>query len=199
MAMAVPARSRISQRSFIERIRKQVFALEDGDKVDKDILKSDEQHLQVSHICDTAHAASTPLQHWTSSLENPISIFILPLFALFNAGVYLSSDALTLAVSSPVALGIVAGLVIGKPLGIMLFSLAALRLNAGAMPTGMRFVELIGAGILAGIGFTMSLFITTLGFEGHPELMEPAKIGIIIASVLSATLGTAWLLLTRQK
>lgn len=199
MAMAITARSRISQRSFIDRIRKQVVDLEEGDKVDNDILKSQEQHLQVSHIGDTVHAASTPLQHWSSLLDNPIAIFVLPLFALFNAGMFLSSDALTIAVSSNVTVGIIAGLVIGKPLGITVFSLAALQLSAGTMPTGMRFVEIIGAGLLAGIGFTMSLFITTLGFEGHTEHLEPAKIGILIASALSATLGTGWLLLTRNK
>lgn len=199
MAMAIPARSRISQRSFIERIRKQILKFEEGDKVDEDILKSHEQHLLMSHITHTVHAASTPLQHWYSLWENPIAIFILPLFALFNAGMVLSSDALALAISSPVTLGIIAGLVIGKPLGITLFGLAALRLNAGALPTGMRFVELIGAGLLAGIGFTMSLFISTLGFGGRPELLGPAKLGILIAFVLSATLGTVWLLFMRNR
>jgi NhaA family Na+:H+ antiporter len=197
--MAIPARSRISQRSFIERIREQILKFEESDKVDGNILKSHEQHLLMSHIGHTVHAASTPLQHWYSLLENPIAIFILPLFALFNAGMVLSSDALTLAVSSPITLGIIAGLVIGKPLGIALFSLAVLHLHIGVMPTGMRFVELIGAGLLAGIGFTMSLFIATLGFGDHPELLEPAKLGILIGSLLSAALGASWLFLMRSR
>lgn len=199
IAMAIPARSRISQRSFIERIREQILKFEESDKVDGNILKSHEQHLLMSHIGHTVHAASTPLQHWYSLLENPIAIFILPLFALFNAGMVLSSDALSLAVSSPITLGIIAGLVIGKPLGIALFSLAVLHLHIGVMPTGMRFVELIGAGLLAGIGFTMSLFIATLGFGDHPELLEPAKLGILIGSLLSAALGASWLFLVRNR
>jgi Na+:H+ antiporter, NhaA family len=199
MALAVPARSRISQRSFIAKIRRQISAFEVGEKNDQDILKSNSQHVLASDISETVNAASTPLQQWYSLLEPPIAIIVLPLFALFNAGIHLSPRTLIEAMASPVTLGIVAGLVVGKPLGITLFSLAALRLHLGKMPEGMVFVELIGAGMLAGIGFTMSLFITALGFKGHAELLEPAKAGILIASVLSASLGIIWLFLTRRR
>lgn len=199
MAFAVPARSRISQRSFIARIRDQLWQFEKSDNVDEDILASSKQHLLISDIGHTVNAGSTPLQHWYSILQNPIAIFILPLFALFNAGIQLSAATLQGATTSPVTLGIIAGLVIGKPLGITLFGIAALRLSLGSMPTGMRFPELVGAGLLAGIGFTMSLFITTLAFSSQPELMDAAKIGVLIASVFSASFGALWLFLTRHK
>ena len=199
MALAVPARSRISQKSFITKIKKQILKFEAGEKNDQDILATKEQHLLASDISETVYAASTPLQRWYSLLENPIAIIVLPLFALFNVGIDLNVPIVIEALKSPVTLGIITGLVIGKPVGIILFSMLSLRFHIGKMPDGMRFSELIGAAMLAGIGFTMSLFITTLGFEQHPELIEPAKIGIFIASLISALLGSLWLFCTRPK
>src|SRR5690606_9217732 len=111
-------------------------------------------------------------------------------------GGYLSVDSVAHALASPVSWGIMLGLVVGKPLGITVFSLIAIRLQIGRMPKGMSLTELVGAGLLAGIGFTMSLFITLLGFEQHPEFIEPAKIAILLSSVIAAILGMAWLWIT---
>jgi NhaA family Na+:H+ antiporter len=194
VALAIPARSRISQRSFIARIRKQILAFEKNDAVDSGILKSQEQHRQMSDMGETVRSASTPLQQWDSILVNPIAIVVLPVFALFNAGIHLSADAARQALSSPVTWGVVAGLTVGKPLGIMLFSLVAVRTRLGRMPEGMGFRELAGVGMLAGVGFTMSLFIAGLGFENQPALRNDAQIGILAASLLSALLGAGWIL-----
>lgn len=196
LAFTVPARSQIGQRSFIEHIKNQIFDFEKGKRSGEKMLESDRQHRLADAMGTTIRAASTPLQRWHSGLETPVAIIVLPLFALFNAGVYLSVDFVAHALASPVSWGIMLGLIVGKPLGITVFSLIAIRLHIGRMPKGMSLTELVGAGLLAGIGFTMSLFITLLGFEHHPEFIEPAKIAILLSSVVAAILGMAWLWIT---
>lgn len=122
------------------------------------------------------------LQPWVSWL-------ILPLFAFANAGV--SLQGVTLAgLGSTLPLGIMAGLVIGKPLGVSLFTWVALRLKLAKLPQGAAFHHIMAVGVLCGIGFTMSIFITTLAFaELEPELVDWAKLGILTGSVLSAAIG----------
>jgi NhaA family Na+:H+ antiporter len=140
----------------------------------------------TTDIEDTIRDSSTPLQRWETFLIYPIGIIVLPLFALFNAGVSLSMTEMATAFHSPVTQGIVAGLVIGKPLGVCLLVYLGLKLKIGSLPEGMKFSEVAGAGMLAGIGFTMSLFVTALSFENALHLIDEAKIGILVASIISA-------------
>lgn len=198
LALAVPARSQIGQRRFIEKMKLQILDFEQGKNFGKKMLQSNRQHQLANAMGSTIRAASTPLQRWHSGFVTPVAIIVLPLFALFNAGVPLSLNAIAMAMTSPVSLGIMLGLVLGKPLGITLFSYLALRLRIGTMPQGMVFSELIGVGLLAGIGFTMSLFITLLGFNQHPEFIENAKIAILFSSLLASIIGILWLWLTRK-
>lgn len=198
MAMAVPARARIGQRSFIDKIKSQISDFEYSKKAGQAILSATRQHHLAADIGKTVRSASTPLQRWHSLFENPIAILVLPLFALFHAGVQLTHENIIFAVHSPVTLGIIFGLVIGKPLGVALFSIVAIRLKIATLPYQMSFKELVGVGLLAGIGFTMSLFIAVLGFEEHPNLVEPAKIGILISSIIAAIGGIIWLWNIRQ-
>jgi NhaA family Na+:H+ antiporter len=196
MAFAIPARSQIGQLRFIEKMKTLIFDFEKGKRSGETILQSDQQHQLADNMGNAIRAASTPLQRWHSGLEIPVAILVLPLFALFNAGVHLSADSVSNALSSPVSWGIMLGLVVGKPLGITCFSYIAIRWHIGKMPHGMVLTELIGAALLAGIGFTMSLFIALLGFEQHPEFIEPAKIGILLSSLIAAFLGMIWLRMT---
>ncbi|MBV7405566.1 Na+/H+ antiporter NhaA [Enterobacter sp. ENT03] len=114
---------------------------------------------------------------------------ILPLFAFANAGVSLQGVTLS-GLTSTLPLGIIAGLLIGKPLGISVFTWLALRLKMARLPQGTSFTHIMAVGVLCGIGFTMSIFITTLAFADlEPELVDWAKLGILIGSVLSAVVG----------
>jgi Na+:H+ antiporter, NhaA family len=124
------------------------------------------------------------------------SFVVVPLFALANAGMHLDAHVIRRASTSAVAWGIVAGLVLGKPIGITLAASIATRTRIGRLPDGITFRHLLGAGCLAGIGFTVSLFIAELSFKG--TILDDAKLGILVASVASALLGTALLLLTRS-
>ena len=112
----------------------------------------------------------------------------MPLFALANAGVAIDLAALT----TPVSLAVIAGLALGKPLGIVLFSWASVRVGLTRLPEGMTWKVMVGAGCLGGIGFTMSLFIAGLAFEG--ALRDDAKIGILAGSALGGVAGALLLL-----
>ncbi|MEX1124941.1 MAG: Na+/H+ antiporter NhaA [Acidimicrobiia bacterium] len=124
---------------------------------------------------------------WTSFL-------IVPLFALANAGIHLSDEALASAASAPVAWGIVVGLLVGKPLGILVASAIAVRSGAATLPDGVTWTAIAGVGLLAGMGFTVSLFVAELALM--PPLTQYAKIGILTASVLAG--GFGYLILRRR-
>ena len=132
----------------------------------------------------------TILHPWTSYL-------IVPVFALANAGVALTGPALATAATSTVTLGVMVGLVVGKPLGIGLASWLALRSRMATMPEEMRWRQLVGLGALAGIGFTISVFVTTLAF-GETVLADQAKVGILVASVLAGLIGSTILIHDRR-
>ena len=134
--------------------------------------------------------------------NHPFSSFVvLPLFALANAGVALSGDLLATAATSAVTLGIVLGLVLGKTVGITLATWIAVRLGAGRLPTGTGWPLLIGIAAVAGIGFTVALFITELAFrgEGTELLTAEAKIGVLAGSLIAALLGAGLVALTAPK
>lgn len=134
-------------------------------------------------------AAVSPNERFQEAIHPYTSYVVIPIFALANAGVPLSGDALSAALTSPVTLGIVAGLVVGKALGISLATLAAVRMRVGPLPSGMTRGHVPGAAALAGIGFTVSLFVTELAFKGNEGLIEEAKVGVLTASVLACAIG----------
>ncbi|HEU4356248.1 MAG TPA: Na+/H+ antiporter NhaA [Actinomycetota bacterium] len=140
------------------------------------------------YLAGLSREAVSPLARVESILHPWVSFVIVPLFALANAGVDLSGAALSDAVSSRIALGIVVGLVVGKPLGVTLATALAVRSGIGRLPAGARWPDVVGVGAVAGIGFTISLLITDLAFEGS-SLLEPAKAAILAASVLAGLVG----------
>ncbi len=113
---------------------------------------------------------------------------MVPIFALANAGVVLDSASIEAAAGGAVAWGVLLGLVVGKPVGIMTAVAIAVRLKVGSLPAGVRFKHLSGVTLIAGIGFTVSLFVADLSFEG--VLLGEAKVAILAASVLAAVLGS---------
>ena len=134
------------------------------------------------------HSPSYRLEH---KLTGIIAYGILPLFALANTALLIPADW-TQALMSSNSVGIMLGLLIGKPVGIVLFSLLAVSLGWSQLPNDLRWSHIVGAGMLGGIGFTMSMFITLLAFES-PEIIVASKIAIMVASVAAAILGIIWL------
>jgi NhaA family Na+:H+ antiporter len=132
--------------------------------------------------------AVSPLARVEAALHPWTSFLIVPLFALANAGVELSVDSLRDSATSPITLGVVLGLVVGKVIGITGASLLAVRTGLGRLPNGVGWRHMVALSAVAGIGFTVSLFITDLAFGGGP-LQDEAKVGILVASILAGVLG----------
>ena len=149
-----------------------------------DALPSDANVAEVRHASFLAQE-SVPLTERLENMLHPFTAFmIIPVFALANAGISLSSDKVSAAASSGVTLGVVLGLVVGKPVGITLFAWVATRFGF-ALPGGVRWPQFIGMGFAAGIGFTVSIFVAGLAFE-TPAITDLAKIGILVASLIAA-------------
>ena len=137
------------------------------------------------------HSPSYKLQHF---LHKPVAFVIMPLFALANTGIALTGNWME-DLATPNSLGILAGLLAGKPLGILLFTYAAVKFGFAQLPNGVLWKQIVGAGFLGGIGFTMSIFITLLAF-GNAEVIESSKLTILLTSVLAGTIG--FLILNKQ-
>jgi Na+/H+ antiporter NhaA len=140
-----------------------------------------------------ADGAAPPNERLQELLHPWSSYLIVPLFALANAGVTLDRDLLGRAVGSPITLGVIMGLVAGKPLGLLGAAQLAARSRLGTLPRLVTYRQLAGAAATSGIGFTLALFLTDLTLVDRPA-QDEAKIGILVASATAATLG--WLLFT---
>ncbi|UXC37652.1 Na+/H+ antiporter NhaA [Cupriavidus gilardii] len=138
---------------------------------------------------DDAASPSHRLEHF---LHRPVAFVILPIFALANTGIVIGGDwAQELASSN--SLGILAGLMVGKPLGITILSFVAVAVGICKLPLDLRWRHVFGAGLLGGIGFTMSIFITNLAFAGEPGVINASKMAILLASLSAGVLGFVWL------
>jgi NhaA family Na+:H+ antiporter len=132
---------------------------------------------------------SISVVEWLEHILHPWSSFvILPLFALANAGIPLGAHAIGDASSSRVTYGVIVGLVVGKTIGVTLFAWIAVRIGVGTLPVGARWADMVGIGVVAGIGFTVSIFVAQLAFD-DPAVVDEAKVGVLAASVVAALLG----------
>jgi NhaA family Na+:H+ antiporter len=187
----IPVRPRHSHDDFLARTNRLLQRYREIETIEGPFLHEERQGilLAMENVC---HETMSPLQRM-EHVMNPWVIFgVMPIFALANAGVRLDAAALPGALTNSVTLGIIFGLLLGKPLGIFIFSWLAVRLRLCDIPAGVSWRQVLGAGILGGIGFTMSLFITSLAFA-DPALVTNAKIGIFAASLLAGLSGF-WLL-----
>jgi Na+:H+ antiporter, NhaA family len=154
---------------------------------------ADVSSYEAARQTATAAREAVSVVEWLEHQLHPWTSFVvLPLFALANAGIPLSPDTVTDALTSPVAGGIVLGLVVGKVVGITGFTWLAVRLRIARVPDNATWSGVVAVSALAGIGFTVSIFITGLAFDGAP-LEDEAKVGILAASVLAAAIGSALL------
>lgn len=193
LAMTIPANRRIDTQQFIEQanlslheLQRAVTEEEHVDAVRQNAIKS------LEEACEAAESLLQRLEH---GLHPWVAFLIMPLFALANAGVSLG-NSLTSVLSHPISWGVVVGLVLGKQIGITLFSWLAVKVRWANLPNQVSWRHIYGASWLAGIGFTMSLFIASLAFS-DPTLLVITKISILLASSL-AGLGGWFLLRTRE-
>jgi NhaA family Na+:H+ antiporter len=192
VAFTIPARNRIDAPTFLQRARHLLQQFERSRVEPSPMLTDEVQQSVVLELEDLCEGVQAPLQKLEHALHRWVAVLIMPIFALANAGVALSADGLR-GETLPVVLGIVLGLTLGKPIGLLGTAWLAVRLGIARLPQGVTWRHMLGAGVLAGIGFTMSLFIATLGFV-QPDVLTSAKLAILLGSLVS---GTAGLLLLR--
>jgi Na+:H+ antiporter, NhaA family len=193
LAMLIPASSRIAADQFLDQARSWLRRFEVAGTRRESVLANAPREHALHELMVTAERAETPLQLLDHRLHPFTTFVVMPLFALANAGVALGGDVLA-SIAHPVSLGIVAGLALGKPLGIVAGSWLAVRGGLTALPNGLTWRHILGVGSLGGIGFTISLFVSTLAFGGT-ELLPTAKLGILAASVAAGLIG--WTVLRR--
>lgn len=187
-ALAIPAAAKLTPLEFTNVCRLRIDEIENLDVPGAHTLQDNNQQKLALDIQRAAIKSTAPLQRLEFTLAPVSTLFVLPLFALANAGVPVEGAEL----GSRTVLGVLLGLAVGKPLGIGLFTWLAVRFRVGSLPTGVNWKHIIGVGMLAGIGFTMSLFVANLAFT-DAEVAANAKVGILVTSMLSGALGYLWL------
>jgi NhaA family Na+:H+ antiporter len=192
--MTVPASSFIDTGEFLERSRGLLDRFERAGEGEDGVLSNEERHGALHALNRANEDVEPPLQELEHVLHPWVAFLIVPLFALANAGVVLVGADLAATLLNPVSLGIVAGLLLGKQLGITLFAWLAVKSGLSELPRGLTWAHVYGAAWLGGIGFTMSLFVSDLAFAEGP-LLDVAKVGILTASLVAGVAG--WLAIAR--
>lgn len=187
MGLLTPASAWVGDRRLLDVISDVLQRLHFISSSDEHATK--DRHQALGLLAVSAREGISPLERLELGLQPWVAFLIIPLFALANAGVEVNVGSL----QSPIAFAVAAGLVLGKPIGIVLFSWAAVKLGLARLPSGVNWKIMLGAGCLAGIGFTMSIFIAGLALEAN--LLDAGKLGTLIGSAVSAIAGCVLLLL----
>jgi NhaA family Na+:H+ antiporter len=194
LALAIPSKTRINALEFSTRARALLDEFDQSETGDLLVLTSKGQQEALYRLEVASVGVHSPLLRLEHSLHGVVGFLIMPLFALANAGVSMAGVGDVLM--DRVAIGVLAGLLIGKPAGVMLFSWLSVRFGVADLPAAVTWRDLHGAAWLAGIGFTMSLFVGSLAF-GEGEMLAAAKVGILAGSILAGVTG--WRVLVRRK
>lgn len=192
-AFVIPSRTRINSREFLKQGRLYLNDFETAAEPEANVLSNKNQLRAVNQLTEASYKAQTPLQQLENGLHPWVAFGIMPLFALANAGVPLQANFFE-SLLNPISIGIIIGLFIGKMVGIFGTSWLVVKLGWAQLPSQTSWKGLYGVSILGGIGFTMSLFITSLAFR-DPAYANNAKIGILLGSLLAGVVG---LLVTRS-
>ena len=199
LAFTIPMRPKYDPERFLEQFSTFVAKIKAAYRSETNIIKNDALRSHFQSLGEGIQLVQAPAQVLEHKLHIPTAYFILPLFSLANAGILIDASSLTNLVTHPVSMGIAAGLIFGKLIGIAGFSWIAVKLGLATLPKELNFKHIIGAGFMGGIGFTMSIFIAELGFAHNPEDLLMAKTGILFASLITGVLGFIWLYLSSTK
>lgn len=198
VAATVPARPRVHPAEVKAEVRQAAEELS-AHTGPEEVLGKEEEHERIVQVEQIAQEGTIPLRRWEHGLELPVALVILPLFVFLNAGITLSADTFRALLDDPVAIGVFLGLVVGKPIGIVLGVLSVERMGWSRRPDSMTNPRLLGMGMLAGIGFTMSTFIANLALKESSAGLLSVKLSIILASAVAATAGLMFLVAIDRK
>ncbi len=198
LALTIPARAGTDAQGYVERARRLLddFVRSGESGSGEEALSRQQASLQA--LEGTYQDMTSPLQKMEHALQPRVVYVIVPIFALANAGVSLTGEGEASLISA-VSVGIILGLVLGKPIGISLAAWLAVKAGIAGLPSGVRWRQIVGAGMLGGIGFTMSLFIAALAFGEQAALLTNAKLGILVASAIAGVIGYAFLRATPRR
>ena len=195
-AFAIPARRKLNTKAFLIAIKPHMEVFEQEFKDFRASQRSpflDKHQLRSMFMLEEAYkAASPPLQRMENRLHPWISFGVMPLFALANAGVHIDMASIS-GLTTPLGLGIIFGLFVGKQVGIFSFTYFMVKFGLAKLPDRVNWLMIYGMSCLGGLGFTMSLFISTLAFKGNDFALEEAKLAILIGSLLSGIVGSVCL------
>ncbi len=198
-AFTIPAKPKYDPCRFSDKVKQLMVSFDASHHPDKDIMTNEELRAVVQTLENGVHKVETPLQRLEHSMHMPVAFLVIPVFAFINAGIPLNFSEMGETLMHPVTLGVLTGLVLGKFIGIVGMCWLTLKLGMGQLPAGTKFSQIAGVSLLAGIGFTMSIFIAELGFVGQAENLLMAKTGILVASAVAGIVGYVWLLLVSEK
>ena len=150
-------------------------------------LTTEKQSSTLEELVKYTKKVESPLQRMENNLHHFVTFVVLPLFAISNSGVIIDSSINNIFNNS-LAIGIILGLFVGKPIGIFLFSFFACKIGIASIPSDLKWTHILGVGFLGGVGFTMSIFVNGLAFDSQ-TFIATSKIAIFIASIFSALFG----------
>ena len=199
LAFTIPMRPKYDPDRFLSHINEMIAKIRQAYLREGNILKNDELRSRVKALGDGVQLVQAPAQMLERKMHLPSAYIIIPIFALANAGIVIDWSSMGSVATHPVAMGITAGLVLGKLIGIAGFAWLAVKLGLTTLPHGLNFKHIVGVALMGGIGFTMSIFIAELGFVNQPENLLMAKTGILMASALAGISGFLWLYFMAEK
>lgn len=197
-ALTVPANSYCEGLPFVHKMRELNTQFEDLHEHNKHIMENGRQQKILQSMENFVHKMESPLQRMEHNLHLWVSFLVIPIFALANAGIPINLSTLGVTLLHPVTLGVILGLIAGKLIGISLFSWVVIKIGWSRLPQGVTMAQIASVSLLAGIGFTMSIFIGGLAFDNAQYLLN-AKIGILTASLAAGIAGYVALLLSTNK
>ena len=199
LAFTIPMRPKYNANRFVSQINEMVIQIKRAYQEEENIVRNDELRSRVRALGDGVLLVQAPAQIMERKMHIPTAYLVIPVFSLANAGIPIVWASFASVITHPVSIGITAGLVFGKLIGIAGFSWLAVKLGVTSLPNGLNFKHITGAALMGGIGFTMSIFIAELAFAHSAEDLLMAKTGILLASVLSGVSGFIWLYFTSAK
>jgi NhaA family Na+:H+ antiporter len=189
VAFTIPIRPKFDPALFLDKVRDLTGKMERSIADHPDIIHNTQFRGYVHALGEGVHLVQAPAQRAEDGFHLPVAYLVIPVFALANAGIPIDFEDYGAYLVEPITLGILAGLLIGKPLGIAGFTWIALKLGMANLPEEISMRDILAVGLLGGIGFTMSIFIADLGFVDYPRELLLAKCGIITASLVAGVAG----------
>ncbi len=198
-ALSVPATPKYNPERFAEHVNELMERFKASHQPGQSIMTNDALRAVVQALENGVHSVQAPLQSLEHLWHMPVAYLVIPIFALVNAGIPLEFGSLGETMTHPVMAGVVLGLVAGKFIGISGAAWLVLKLGIAVLPKDTRFTQIMGVSLLAGIGFTMSIFVAQLGFSDNQEMLLMAKTGILFASLAAGISGYIWLFVVSDK